>query len=64
MESFVRNLMEFSYSLVIYMAIPVFIKTFFEQVPREHIWKISLANSVIGFFYFVFDASIRGGIEG
>ena len=63
MESFVRNLMEFSYSLVIYMAIPVFIKTFFEQVPREHIWKISLANSVIGFFYFVFDASIRGGIS-
>lgn len=63
MESFVKNLMEFSYSLVIYMAIPVFIKTFFEQVPREHIWKISIANSIIGFFYFVFDASIRGGIS-
>ena len=63
MESFVKNLMEFSYSLVIYMTIPILIKTFFEKIPREHIWKISLANSVIGFFYFVFDASIRGGIS-
>ena len=63
MQSFVKNFMEFSYSLVVYMAIPFLLKTFFEKIPSWHIWKICIANSVIGFFYFVFDASIRGGVS-
>ena len=58
---FIKNYMEFSYSLVVYMTLPFIAKSYFKNIPRRYIWIICLVNSGLGYYYFFIDALYRGG---
>lgn len=58
---FIKNYMEFSYSLVVYMTLPFIAKAYFKNIPRRYIWIICLVNSGLGYYYFFIDALYRGG---